>query len=159
MSTKDSEKEILNSKKYVSDPYDTHIKKMLSAIKLNFEFNGIAKFHQGETIGYAPAGTYENGWTGIAEFFYRNDLGTCEFVKEKINYMMISKDDVTYQVNDKITMTNIEGSNNSGYTYKVGWYFADENKMVLSQELECANMKFDKKIMANMITLANRIDK
>lgn len=137
---------------------DTDIQKNISDIKLSFNYKSIQQ--PGITIiGYAPMGTYiKSGWTGIVEFFKHKDLGTCEY---SINDMtlsqgevIIAKEFVHYYVNHKAGISLIKGSDSTGFMYDLEW---DDSKY--NYKLECANMKFYKDIMSNMVKLANNIDK
>lgn len=149
--------EIKENKKN-TDPYDTHLKANASEIKLAFPFNGVPFLKAGNVIGFAPAGGYNNGWTGIKEFFTDNQLGTCSLTLYNISLSnggaRLGKSFVTYKVNKKPTTLSVEGNINSGFLYTVAWY---DNTFIHC--LECANMIFDRNITSQMIGYSQRIDK
>lgn len=100
---------------------------------------------------------HHDGWTGVKEFFNDPKIGLCSYSLSNMKLMhggiQLAKEDVTYDVNKKPTTSEVEGSENSGFTYTVRWY--DDT---FAHELECANMLYDKTITENVLSLANRID-
>lgn len=139
-------------------PHDTHLKANISDIQLAFAYKGIPFINKSDVIGFAAAGGYKNGWTGIGEFFNDSKLGTCTLTLYNIALshggVRLGKSVVKYLVNNKPTTINIEGSINSGFMYKVHWF---DNTFI--HELECANMDFNEKITVTMVDYARLIDK
>lgn len=153
------EKNVLETRTFAADPYDTHIKANLNDIRLSFSFSGIPVKSE-YVIGFAPIGSWEDkGWNGIKEYFSDNNLGICTYTKVKIIGIEINREIVTKEVNNKISTKYIEGNGYSGYSYMLNWYEDQGKSGVQSYELECANMKFDKGIMTKMIALASQIDR
>jgi len=147
------------------NPLDTHIKPTLSDLQLGFKFKNPIR---NEIIGYVPAGGYykanstfnktsHDGWSGIKIFFNESKIGVCSFTYYDLNLshgaVKLNQDIITYAVNNKPTYSMVEGSYNSGFMYSVSWF----SKMTMNN-LECANMIFDKKIKDDTIALANKID-
>jgi hypothetical protein len=137
---------------------ETDLKSKVSDINLAFPFNGISFIQQENVIGFAPAGSYKNGWTGIKEIFTQKDMGTCGITMFDIAIShggaRIGQSVVQYDINKKPTTTIIKGSINSGFLYTVNWY---DNKFIYM--FECANMELDKNIISKMIDMGKKIDK
>lgn len=147
------------SRKFYNDPNDTHMKKDLYPIKLNFKFDGIKSIDQKSVIGFAPMGQYKNGWTGITEYFKDKELGVCTYSINPIIYVRISDAIASHEINDKITSIKVKGNNNDGYLYTVNWYEDKGPDNVIDSEIECANMLYDENILKNIIALARKVDK
>jgi hypothetical protein len=155
----------ISSYKDNHNPLDTHLKSNLSDIQLVFPFNNITWIKSENILGFAAAGSYvknqpnypNGGWTGIVVFFIDSRLGSCSYsffnLKASNGAILLAKETTEYLVHKKPSSRTIEGSYNSGFAYSLNWY---ENGAM--NELSCANINFDKQIMAKMITLANRID-
>ena len=142
--------------------YDTHLRQRYADIKLAFQFNGIP-IDPSHIIGYAPIGSYvhtpQEGWNGIKVFFTtESQLGTCayEFTDLSLSHgaVTLAKEYTQYFVNHKPTFTSVEGSHGSGFVYTVTWYNA-----IKVSTLDCASKKYDKTVMAKILTLANQIDR
>lgn len=147
--------------KTASDPYDTHMKRRLSEIKLAFPYKKITLSEKSYHIGFAAVGMWDDknkGWTGIKEFFDDKNLGVCSFTLYNIalshGSVKISEDSVRYDVNNKPTIITVRGGRSNGFMYTVSWY---EKKFI--HDLECANMTYNKAITNGVIELANKIDK
>jgi len=144
-----------------SDPTDTHLKKSPNEIKLAFSYKKLP-INEKSIIGYAPIGSYvekpKEGWNGIKTFFEKDGLGICayEFTDLKLSNggVILEKEKVKYSVNNKPTLTLVEGSESSGYVYSVTWY----NDTKVSQ-LDCASKSFNKDSIDKMIQFAKQIDK
>jgi hypothetical protein len=140
-----------------NDPYDTHLKSSLSQIKLAFPFHGISFIEKSDVVGYAVAGTWKNGWTGVAECFTDKNAGICDYVKHNLKLahgaVMLAKEYVTYDINSKPTLIFAEGQKGNGFSYKVEWY--DDT---FYHTLKCATENFEKNKMLKIISLAKRID-
>ena len=74
-------------------------------------------------------------------------------VKASGTSALLAMEDVVYDVNNKATIVLVEGSEKSGFIYKVEWY-DNEN----FHELECANMKYSADINDAVVELAKKID-
>lgn len=140
------------------DQTDTHLKKSISQIKLAFPYKGIKDIDSENVIGYAAIGSWQDGWTGIKEFFSDNKMGICSYSLFNMELMhgamQLNTETTRYDVNNKPTSIDVEGNQHSGFHYSIRWF---DNKY--NHDLECANMKYDKKISEEMIYLANKIDK
>lgn len=140
-----------------TDPYDSHLKASLSQIKLAFSFNGISFIEKANIIGYAVAGSWKNGWTGVVERFNDKTIGICDYFRHNAilshSAVRLVKENVIYDVNQKPTMVSVEGQEPDGFSYKVDWY---DNEFY--HTLTCANTYFSKKIKMDAIALAKRID-
>lgn len=136
----------------------TNMRENLSDLKLAFSFKPVPKLLINKYIGVAPMGAFnENGWSGAAEFFTKENIGTCSYGLMSIPVSQMSArlaaESVSYDINNKITIIEVSGNKKSGFIYNIQWY--DEEYY---HELECANMNFSKKIMKNEIELAKNID-
>lgn len=145
-----------------TDFYDTHLKQKISQIKLAFEFHPISFIKESEVFGFAVADTWvrepKEGWTGIIEAFAVNDVGSCNYQvsNAKLNRSAanLSEDSVTYAVNNKPTITTVEGNDDTGYSYKVEWFHNDYYKT-----LTCALKSYDSSELDKVVMLANKIDR
>lgn len=155
----------LKSYKNNPNPLDTHLKTNLSEIKLSIPFKEISSIKKENVIGYAPSNSYTSssdknaGWTGVSEFFTDDYLGTCHYIFNKIKSVQLSKEYTEYFINGKPSSKIIEGNYHSGFLYTINWYKENTQNDLYLNILECANMKFDKNILAQMIDLAKKIDR
>jgi len=138
-----------------ADVTDTHLKKTSKEINLAFKINWNEPKN---IIGYAAINGYNNGWTGLRTFFTDPTLGVCsysylDFVSSQ-GAAILPKEYTEYLVNKKPSNKTITGSYAGGFIYTVNWYTAKS-----ANTLECANMKFDKSLLDNVILMANKIDK
>jgi hypothetical protein len=169
-------KELLNFKETVSremkmtkvlSDTSTDLRSDVSELKLAFDYEGLnneANLSGGDGITvYAavPQGAFNpesGGWSGAVQFFDDKRIGSCSYglmnVKAANSAVEIAQEDVTYIINNKATLSAVEGSPNSGFLYTVKWY--DETNF---HELVCANMKYSPETTAAVIELANKIDK
>lgn len=140
-----------------SDPKDTHMKSNLSNIQLAFKYKGVPFIN---AIGYAAGGSYipNAGWTTIGTFFNESEIGACEYrlnnMKLANGAVLLPKEAVRYDINNKVTTVYVEGSKQSGFMYNVTW-----NDDTYNHFLICANMTLDNTITNRMIELAKKIDK
>ncbi len=136
---------------------DMPIKKRLSKIKLAFPYSKLPNIDPKDQIGFAPAGEWKNGWTGVKEFFNDRVLGTCVFTLNNValskGSVLLSKEMVNYEVNRKPTTFNIEGNPRDGFLYELAWY--DDH---FFYELECANKELNPKFKRWMREYGQRID-
>jgi hypothetical protein len=149
-----------------NDVTSTHMRRSPEMIEFAFEMPSATASDAEEIYGYAPIGNYvhkeesynkKEGWTQGIEFF-KNDQSVCAYTVNAIKLTHaasnISEDVATYLVNKKITTLFAEGNDASGYIYVVRW-FDDEYFRVM----ECADLKFDHKIMEKTINMAINADK
>ena len=144
----------------------THMRKSVHDLKLAFKFPGTEQSRmlsydgRMNTLGAAPKGSYnkDKGWSGAAQFFSYKDIGVCSYavmnVKASGTAAMLAMEDVTYDINNKATLTKVDGSTNSGFLYKIEWF--DDNNF---HELECASSQYSKQINHDVIELARTTDK
>ncbi len=141
-----------------NDPADTHLKDDISNLGLGFKFDGI-KSKDIDVVGYSVIGTYVKniGWSGALEIF-NTEIGTCKYSVKNVALSQASaqipKEEVTYKINNKPTITNISGSVNTGFLYSAQWF--DDNYF---SSLDCANTNFDKSFMSKLIEIAKKVDK
>ncbi len=144
----------------------THLRKNINDLKLAFKFKGVPEGNSLASagtvtmLGIAPKGGFheeKGGWSGAGQFFDAKNIGSCAYsvmnVKASNTAARLAIEDVTYDINNKVTISFVEGNKNSGFLYKVEWYDNDN-----FHELECANMKYSPEINRSVIELANRID-
>ena len=150
----------LSTKKiFIADnnPTDTHLKATLTQIKLAFPFNGITFIDKNNIIGYAVAGTWQDGWAGVSEVFQDSGIGICSYVKHNLKIThgaaKLAREYVTYDVNSKSTIIFAEGQKDQGFAYKVEWF--DDT---FFHTLKCASEKFSQEAKESTILLAKRID-
>jgi hypothetical protein len=145
------------------NPYDTHLKSSISAIKLAFPVNSLNFLNNKNTIGFAAIGTYINdkknqGWTGIKSFFTDKTLGVCSYSLMNLSLsqgsVKLNAETTKYIVNNKPSSKLIEGNVKTGFLYNVNWF--DQTNM---HQLECANMHFNKNNLNKLVNLANQYDK
>lgn len=144
------------------DLRDTHLKNSISQIKLAFDYHPLTFVPESEIIGFAVSGTWvetqKEGWTGISEVFKSEDLGVCDYNKNntKLNQSSVNllTDSVTYVINNKPTITMVEGNDKNGYSYKVNWYDND-----YYHTLTCALKAYESEELKKLLELATKIDK
>lgn len=147
-------------KKYAKnhDPASSHLRTKLSYLSLAFQFKGLNESNSTKVLGYAPIGSFhDNGWSGAVQFFEQKNLGSCSYAFSDLSIshgsIMVADDSVRYDVNSKITLIDVSGSNTSGYVYKIDW-FDDEGV----HKLECANMNYSSTLTNKTVALAKQID-
>lgn len=139
---------------------ETHLRHSVSDMTMAYTYVGVPEADMTKLIGIAPAGTYVEspvkGWSGAVEFF-ENQVGTCAYTENNLRVShgaaRIAQEDARNDVNGKITLVDITGTDASGYLYRVKWF--DDNYI---RELECANKKYSADTTKQVISLANRID-
>ncbi len=141
-----------------NDLEDTHLKSSFSEIKLSIPFSKIKEIPDTEIIGYAPIGSYKDGWTGIRMFFEGNSVGICSYSLEKFLGINADSSKIYYLINKKPSFVSIEGSYNLGFLYVLSWD-DDKKTSVYDHKLECVNKNLNRNIMSKMIDLAIKIDK
>lgn len=140
-----------------TNPENTEIKERLDQLFLGFPFLGINN-SEATPIGFAVMGAWTTkGWTGVVEYFNYPQVGVCQLSLNNIKLshaaIMLDKDIVSYDINNKITTKFVKGNQKSGFIYSVNWY---DNTFFY--ELECAKKLFDKENISKMIELAINID-
>ena len=143
----------------------THMRKSVHDLKLAFKFPGTEQSRmlsddgKMDTLGAAPKGSYnkDKGWSGAAEFLAVKDIGVCSYAVMNVGASgtaaQLAMEDVTYDINNKATLTKVDGSTNSGFLYKVEWF--DDNNF---HKLECASSQYSKQINRDVINLARTVD-
>lgn len=154
LNIKKSAKQEISQYSRVTDDADTHLKSSISKLHLNFDFKGIPSISESAVIGYSVAGGYTaNGWNGAVQFADMKDMGICSFTSLKIKKVILAKEKISYVVNGKPSEKIIAGNYTAGFLYDVNWYTKTRR-----YSLECANLKFDSKIIDKMVVVSKRID-
>jgi len=158
----------IHIKQYATNLNDqgTYLRKSINDLKLAFKFKEITNDRLSPyglhitMLGAAPQGGFHEesgGWSGAVQFFIIKNIGTCVYgmrnVKISGTAAMLAKEDVVYDINDKVTLVKVDGSKSSGFLYQVEWF--DKNNF---HELECANTQYSKHIKNEVINLARTID-
>ncbi len=148
-------------------PTSTELRAHAQDIPLAFQYRGLEekeglRFTENSlhVIGSAPQGGFhkdKGGWSGITQFFKAPPIGVCAYsvmnVQAANSAARLAQEDVQYLVNNKATLTHVEGSESSGFVYSLKWY--DEKNF---HELECANMKYSQQTTDAVLQLAKTID-
>ncbi|MES2217345.1 MAG: hypothetical protein V4501_02930 [Pseudomonadota bacterium] len=138
------------------DPYDTHLKSSISEITLAFPSKSLSTVASNNSIGFAPIGSWKNGWTGIKEFFEDRQLGICEYSKSnrKLSHgaVQIAAEIARFDINNLPNFLVVKGNLNSGYLYTIKWF--DDT---FNDDLVCANTNYNKRITNNLIKYAKLI--
>lgn len=147
------------AKNIANNPLDTHMKHTVGEVGLAYDFKPVPTSDVTNLIGFAAMGGYvSSGWGGIGEFFDNATIGSCVYSENNVKFSharaKFTEDDVTYDINNKVTVIDVKGTKSSGFLYSIDWY--DNN---FFRQLECANMKYSKTITNAVIELASRIDK
>jgi hypothetical protein len=141
-----------------TDKKSSIFRENLSEIEVGYDFITFSGGDLDLIYGFAGENTFKNGWTGVIEFFKAKGIGNCAFSEHsvKLTHEAVRVDEtfVTYSVNEKVSVVEVEGNKSSGYVYKVEWF--DNNYF---RDLECANPIYSESLMKNVILLANKIDK
>ncbi len=147
-----------SDKRYLSNKMQQEsdeLKKSPSQIKTNFEFKSVLP----NPIAFSGIGIVnEDGiFSGIKEFFDGHEAGMCTLSAFNIanvkEHMKLNREGLTYEVNDKPTRINIDGSQNSGFMYSVKWFDAH-----FAREIECANNNLNDSIKDKIISYAKLVD-
>ena len=151
-------KEIMNQSSLNSNGKES-IKQNISDIQMAYEFRAIPVGVATSVYGFTPSVTYikAKGWVGIIQFFAKDNIGNCSFRENNLKFShgaaIIPEEEATKEVNGKVTVAITTGQQDYGFMYSVDWY--DNN---FFRELKCANKKFKKETMNNVIELAKMID-
>lgn len=150
------------STKNLNASADTGLYGSINDIQMAYIHYGVPKFAMTKELGVAPAGGYidekgAKGWTGAAQIFEKDGIGTCNYVETnaKLNHSstFVAQEKATYDINGKVTVKNIKGEEGKGFMYIVHWF--DDN---FYRELKCAQPEFSNQTMAAVIKLAILID-
>ena len=138
-----------------SDPYFKILRLSPDEFPMTFPFDGISSVDEEHLLGFVPGGSFEGGgledgyWTGVTAYFLDDYFGTC-----RLAVFDSHSGYITYDMDDKPTTVNAEGSDESGFIYLVTWRGERYIKM-----LECANNKpFDKQVLQDLVIYAKKID-
>lgn len=142
-------------------PTDSHLRKSKEEIAFAYSYVGVPSDDVIEYYGIAPVGTYvkepQSGWTGGVEFF-RSNFANCAFTENNIlashGAANISEEYAQYDVNGKVTVIDVQGTNSTGYLYRVNWF---DNNFI--RNLECAINDYSEQVTRDTIELAKRIDR
>lgn len=150
------------SKKNLTASADTGLYENVNDIQMAYHFHGVPKSVITKEIGVGPAGTYldndeQKGWTGAAQIVEIAHIGTCNYQENnaRLNHssVFIAQEKVTYDINRKITLKEIEGEVGKGFMYTVQWFDTD-----FYRTLKCAQADFSSNTMPAVINLAIAID-
>lgn len=142
-----------------TDPAAEGMYHSINEIEMAYDFKGVPAHAITTMLGVAPSVTRikGQGWAGAIQFFEKDGLGNCSYRENNLKFShgaaIIPEEDVTKDVNGKVTVTNITGEPQAGFLYSVNWF--DNNYF---RELKCANEKFDPSIMRSVLELAKGID-
>lgn len=138
------------------NPADTNVKSTITDVGLAFPFEGVPVDSK-NVVGFAGAGLYDKGWTGVTEIFLDRELGTCQYTLNNLKLShgseLVPQEVARKDVYGKITTIDIRGSLKFGYTYSIHW--ADDKFM---NDLQCANTTFNKNNNDKLVALAKKID-
>ena len=138
------------------DPNSQALRKHLAEINLGYAFTPVPDVAQ--HYGFAALGHLDQGWSGAVDYFQQDGLGNCAFTEHHLalSRAKLSVDSklANNQVNRKAATLQTEGDQESGYLYTVTW--ADQQFL---RTLECANSKNAPELKAEMLALAQRIDR
>lgn len=155
-------------KKYNSEfsPSSTHLRHVISDLKMAYTFVGVPGSEIDKNIGVAPYGAYKqvkygddgDGWDGAIQFFEKKGIGTCEFREHNLKLahggVELIQELVSDEVFGKPTVVLTKGNKDTGFLYQISWY---DN--TFSRELSCAATEFSDSIKNSVIELAKTIEK
>lgn len=128
-----------------------------SELKMAYSFVSVPESTITNFIGIAPVGIYtKKGWSGAVEFF-ETKFAYCAYTEKNLSIThgasRIAKDIVTDTVNGKITLSDIRGSEATGFLYQTTWF-----DPIFERTLECATRQYSAETMSLVFELAKRID-
>jgi len=147
------------SPKNLTATADTGLYRSIHDIQMAYRYYGVPASAMTNELAVAPAGTYlqGQGWTGAAQTFEKAGLGICNYneMNAKLNHgsVLVARENVSYDINGKVTQKYAKGEENEGFIYGVGWY--DDT---IYHELECVQMTFSPDTMRSVVNLAIVID-
>lgn len=139
------------------NPDSAVLRKNIADIHMAYSFTPVPDAEIEKPYGFAACGTFSNGWTGVTEFFQKEDVGTCAYTEN--NFALahatanVNEAVVRYDINDKNTTVHVEGDKDTGYLYTVAWI--DSNYF---RTLECASKPNTGDMVERVVALAKRID-
>jgi len=140
-----------------NDKKSSTFRKSIQEISMGYNYSPVPEQYIVKVYGFAASNTYNKGWSGVVEFFKAKTVGVCAFTENNIvitkQSAKVDEDIVTYDINGKVTVTNIEGNPESGFLYQIDW-FGDN----FFRTLECSHPKFSKNILNDVYKLARVID-
>lgn len=139
-------------------PLDTHMKHTVDEVGIAYNFKPVPLKDVTNLIGFAAVGGHvPAGWGGVSEFFDHTSIGSCVYTENNVQLShamaQFTEDEITHDVNGKVTTLDVRGTKTSGFLYTIDWY--DEH---FFRQLQCANMKYSKNITRAVVALATRID-
>lgn len=140
-----------------TDLNSTILRKNISDINMAYAFNPVPSRDVSKQYGFAACGTFNQGWTGVTEFFQKQALGSCAYTEYNFELAhataKVEEASAGEDINHKVTTVHVEGTKDSGYVYTVAWMDA-----TFFRTLECANKDYSVDTKAQVIALAQRID-
>jgi len=147
------------SSKNLTVSADTELYRSINDIQMAYRYYGVPASAMTNELAVAPAGTYlqGQGWTGAAQTFEKAGLGICNYneMNAKLNHgsVLVARENVSYDINGKVTQKYARGEESEGFIYGVGWY--DDT---IYHELECVQTVFSPDTMQAVVNLAVVID-
>jgi len=142
-----------------SNPSNEGLRHSINEIEMAYNFKGVPAHAVTTMLGFAPSVSYVKGegWAGAMQFFEKAGLGNCSYRENNLMFShgaaVIPEEEVTKDINEKVTVAIITGQKGSGFLYSIDWY---DNSYF--RELKCANEKYDQSIMNSVLELAREID-
>jgi hypothetical protein len=139
------------------DKKSSIFRKNLSEIALAYDYTPVSEKHDLKSYGFVAGNTFKEGWTGIVEFFKSENTGNCAFTENNVSIthqaVKVNEDQLTYDINNKVTIATVEGNKDSGFVYQIDWY---DNHFF--RTLECASTTYSSATTQEVIALAKKID-
>ncbi len=133
------------------------LRKNIAEIHMVYSFMPVPDTDISKRYGFAACGTFHHGWTGVTEYFQKQNVGNCAYTEYNLALAHASAQAtnavVRYDVNNKITTVHVEGSQDLGYLYTVAWMDAN-----YFRTLECVAQRDAENVTARVIALAQHID-
>ena len=140
-----------------NDPNSSLLRKHMSEINMAYKFTPVPLSDTSKLYGFAACNTFNNGWTGVVEFFQNKEAENCAYTENNVTLthaaVKVDEEVVLYDINNKVTTVNVEGNKDSGYVYTIDWMDSH-----FFRTLECASKRYSSDITASVIALARRID-
>lgn len=152
-------KEQFHNYQSIHNPYGTFLRTSPIDLHMGYTYKGIPQNIVNNYIGIAPIGTYkiETGWSGAVAFFENTAIGTCAYTERNLTITHgsshIDKDIVKHDVNGKVTLIDIRGTEATGFLYNIVWI---DNEF--DRTFECASKTFSPDIANKVIDMAKQID-
>tara|TARA_Y100001968_G_scaffold81591_1_gene72678 strand:+ start:605 stop:1204 length:600 start_codon:yes stop_codon:yes gene_type:complete len=142
-----------------SNPMKEGSRHSIDDIDMAYDFKGVPSYLITQSLGIAPSVTFiqGKGWAGAMQFFAHENIGNCSYRENNLKLShgsaIIPEEDVTREVNGKVTISNVTGEIHHGFLYSVDWY--DQS---FFHELKCAKINYSPDILLEVIALAKQID-